>query len=182
MKLSLNIAAHYASVWFEETKKNNCLEETYRDVLLLKKLMKDNPNIVELLKNPGIPSEKKIDFFTTVFSSHVQKLTSTFFSILIHKKRGRCFGLILRQFLEKYNTHHHIQVAHVITASRLPNDLLASIEHIVTNLKGCKSVLLKERIDPTLLGGFVLKVGDQQLDNSLVAKLTLLKKKFTASG
>ena len=83
--------------------------------------------------------------------------------------------VIIKQILEHYNAHHQIQVARVTTAFKLPASLVTRMEDMVRNMKACKSVFLKQRVDPNLLGGFILKVGDQQLDHSLAHKLTMLK-------
>lgn len=178
MKLNLRIAFHYANIWFQQAKASNCIEETYRDVVLLKKIIKQNPKIIQVLQNPSIPGAKKQDIFSKAVAPHVHPLTSTFFGLLISKRREAYFGVIIKQILEHYNAHHQIQVARVTTAFKLPPALVTRIENMVRNMQACKSVFLKQRVDPSLLGGFILKVGDQQLDHSLAHKLTMLKNSF----
>lgn len=175
MNLSLKIASHYAHIWFQQAEETDCLEATYRDVVLFKRLMKHNPKILQVLQNPSIPGNKKLEIFNNVVAAHVHRLTRTLFAILINKRREAYFLLILKQFLEQYNAYHHIQVAHITTAFKLPSYLVTRMEDVVRKLQPCKSVLLKERVDPTLLGGFILQVGDRQLDNSLARKLIMLK-------
>ena len=69
--------------------------------------------------------------------------------------------------------------ATVTTAVPLNDTLREEIREIVLKIGGRKSVQLKEVVNPDMIGGFILKVGDKQIDDSIHSKLKMLEHKFT---
>ncbi len=176
---NLQVASSYANAWFKQAQEADVLEQAYQDVVLLKQVGRENKNLIKVLQSPIIPSEKKLAIFQQLFGSHVHDLTLTFFSIVSKKRREAYLLPILEKFLAMYRVHHQVQLATITTSCKLPADLVDPVKDLVKSWKSCQEVILTEHVNPAIVGGFILRVGDQQLDNSLANRLAKMKKEFS---
>jgi F-type H+-transporting ATPase subunit delta len=94
--------------------------------------------------------------------------------IITNKNRESILPAIAKQFINLYTEHKGIQKAEITSASPLTDDQKKSVTKIVKDYTG-KEVELTEHIDESLIGGFILRVGDQQIDDSIRRKLNDLK-------
>ena len=116
-----------------------------------------------------------------IFSNKIGKLVSSFIEIITKKKREAIILDIARAFNEQYNTHKNITSAKVSTAIALDKELKSKIMAIVkTASKG--DVEIEEEVNKDLIGGFVIKIGDQQVDSSINSKLQKLKREFSTNA
>src|SRR5690606_24380133 len=106
-------------------------------------------------------------------------LTMTFFEIVSRKNREEILLDVAKEFEAQYNLHHSIQVAEVITTFPIDDKLRKEFADVVKEISGKQSVQLVEKINPDLVGGYILTVNDRQLDESLSSKLRQLKTQFT---
>ena len=86
---------------------------------------------------------------------------------------------IAKEFHNAYNVYKNIGKASIVTAFPLEPKLRAEIDAIAKKLSGKSQVELDEKVDKDLIGGFVLNVGDKQIDASVRSKLKTLKVKFS---
>lgn len=176
---NLQIASSYANAWFKQAQETCVLEEACQDVILLKRVGQENSNLIKVLQSPIIPSDKKWTIFQELFVSRTHSLTLTVFYIMSKNRREACLLPVLSKFLELYRVYHRVQLASITTSCKLPADLASYVKDLIKDWKPCQEVILKERVNPTILGGFILKVGDQQLDHSLANKLARMRKEFS---
>ena len=85
-------------------------------------------------------------------------------------------------FLVQYNQHQGIQLAQVTTTFPLSDQLTLQLQEIVQKMVPCQQVILEHKIDPALIGGYVLQVEDKRLDQSLRKKLLTLKMNCVTEG
>jgi len=86
---------------------------------------------------------------------------------------------VAKEFIVQYNAYKSIQVAEVSSASGLTDKQRTQLIAAVKEISGMKEVQLVEKINPSLIGGFVLKVNDRQLDESISSKLNALRVQFS---
>jgi F-type H+-transporting ATPase subunit delta len=101
------------------------------------------------------------------------------FDIITRKNREPLLPAIASTFHLAYNEHKEIGGATVTTAILLDSKLRSEIEQIVKKLSDKREVEIEEKIDADMIGGFVLNVGDRQIDASIKNKLKALKLKFS---
>jgi len=172
-------AARYVKSLLQLAVQKNVLEEVHQDMLLFSKTVRENHQFELLLGSPIIKHDKKRDILQAVFKGKVNTLTLSIFDILTKKNREPLLPAIAEQFHAAYNEYKQIGVATVTTAVPLDDALRAEIRAIVQKLYNKSSVNLKEKIDTNMIGGFVLNVGDRQIDASLKNKLKSLQVKFS---
>jgi len=172
-------AARYVNSLLQLAVEKNVLEEVHQDMLLFSKTVRENHQFELLLGSPIIKHDKKRDVLQAVFKGKVDPLTLSVFDILTKKNREPLLMAIAEQFHTAYNEYMKIGVATVTTAVPLDDALRAEIRTMVQQLSKKDSVDLKEKIDKNMIGGFVLNVGDRQIDASLKNKLKSLQLKFS---
>lgn len=172
-------AARYVKSLLQLAVEKNVLDEVHEDMLLFSKTVSENKSLELLLVSPIIKHSKKEDILLALFKEKVNALTLAIFSILTKKNREPLLPAIARQFHEAYNEYKQISKATVTTAAPLDDTLRAQILKLVQQLSSKSKVELSEKIDKSMIGGFVLNVGDHQIDASLKNKLKSLQLKFS---
>jgi len=114
-----------------------------------------------------------------LFEKRVQTLTYKAFELIIAKSRESILDDIAIEFINEYNILKGIAVATVITPYALEDKQRKEISKIVGEVTGMK-VELTEILDESLIGGFVLKIGDKQIDESVKSKLAKIQRALVA--
>lgn len=171
------VASRYAKSLIELAEERGVLEDVHNDMLLFSEICDENRDFLLMIKNPIINNAKKLTILKKLFSGRANKLTLAFFEIISRKNRESVLPAIAREFHFQYNTFKGIVIAKVTTTIPLDNKLRNEFKAIVRKMVG-KEVELKEGIDKDLIGGYILKVDDKQIDDSLHSKLQELKLKL----
>ncbi|MDB5009416.1 MAG: synthase subunit delta, partial [Mucilaginibacter sp.] len=142
--------------------------------------LKANPQLSAVLGNPIISHTKKLNILTDIFASRVNKLSIAFYKLMINKGRGEVLYTTAEEYINQYDIKKNITRATVVSATPLSaankQKLLAEVKAAVGG-----EIDLETKTDSSLIGGFVLTVGDRQVDTSIANTLRKLKKDF-ASG
>ena len=171
------VASRYAKSLMELAKEKGQLEEVHEDILALSSAAGATRELGLLLKNPIINSDKKLKVLKAVFPK-ANSITTTFYEIISRKNREGVLLDVAREFHAQYNAEKSIQVAELTTTCPIDDALRAEFKNVVKQISGLAEVELLEKVDPQLIGGYVLKVNDRQLDESLSSKLKALKRQF----
>lgn len=174
----VKVASRYAKALLELAVEKNQLEEVNRDVNQLLDIAAQNREIVLLLNSPIVNSDKKHNVLKALFEKSGNAITLSFFDIVTRKNRSNNLISTAKEFKKQYNQHMGIQVAEVTTTFALTDDMKEQFKSVVKEISGLEKVELVEKINKELIGGFVLKVNDKLLDDSISGKLRLLKLEF----
>lgn len=171
------VASRYAKSFMELSIELKELEQSHASMQLIRKVCKENSNFVRLLNNPVIRYDYKLRIINRIFKDNVNELSSRFMSLLCKKGRESILPEITKVFLDQYNQHKGIIIAEVESAVPLTDDIKVALKSLVGKNKN--TVILEEEVNEDIIGGYILKIGDRQLDNSLSTKLKKLKREFT---
>ena len=169
------VAARYAKSLLDLGKEMGTLETVKHDMDLLSKTVAESREFRLLLRNPIVKHDKKLAILTAIFQGKVSDVTMRFFTILTHKNREAALESMGVEFQVQYNAMQGIQMAEVVSATPLTPASRAAMEKLVTQQTGLTEVKLAEKVDPDLIGGFVLRVGDQQIDDSVRTSLRKMR-------
>ena len=173
----IQVASRYAKSIIDLAVEQNALELVKKDIELFVETCRENPALQAILKNPIISLDKKANILDGLFGDKLHKMILSFFHIVIRKGRSEILYATAKEFISQYNIIKNVVKATVTSASTLSKENIAQIEDVVKQAtKG--EVILSAQVDPDLIGGFILKVGDKQFDTSLSSKLNKLKKEF----
>lgn len=172
------IALRYDKSLLSFAIEQGALEEVHRDMLTLAKICNENREFKLMLLNPVISHQKKLKILKAVFGDTAHKLTMKIFEIISKKNREGILPELAAVFHEQYNEYKGIASASLVSAYPIGEDQRREFKEFVKENTQAKTVELMEKTDPDLIGGYVLKIGDKQIDNSLKTKLRELKVKF----
>jgi F-type H+-transporting ATPase subunit delta len=173
------VAARYAKSLLDLAQEMGTLATIKQDMDLLANTMAGSRDLRLLLRNPIVKHDKKLSILNAVFQGKVSETILRFFQILTSKNREAALEHIGTEFLAQYNALMGVQVAEVTSAVPLTPATRAEIEQMVKQQTGLKEVSLTEKVDASLIGGFILRVGDQQIDDSVRGGLRRLRTSLT---
>lgn len=172
-------ASRYAKSLLELANEKGVLEEVHNDMLSFQQVCKDNYSFLLMLKNPVIKHDKKRAILEQIFKGKANDLTLAFYDIITRKNREAILPAIAKEFHNQYNLYKSIEVATVTTAVPLDQGLRSKLELLVQKISSKDKVELVEIVDKDIIGGYILKVGDRQIDDSLRSKLKELELQFS---
>jgi F-type H+-transporting ATPase subunit delta len=173
------VASRYVKSLLGLAEEQKALEQVHTDMQLFASVCASSHEFVNMLRSPIIKHEKKRDILEAIFKSKVHKLTMAIIDMLTKKNREPLLPAIAIEFHNAYNHYKGIEKASVTTTVALDDKMKADIEALVKKLGSNKQVELVQKIDKSLIGGFILNVGDRQIDASIKSKLKTLKTKFS---
>ena len=158
------------------------LEHVHADILCLEQVCSANKSLINILKSPVIKGEKKLAILQALFQDKVHNITLSFFAMVTQRHREALLPTMAQAFLAQYDQHQGIKRAQVATTFPLSNELDMQLQQTVQQIAPCKKVILNQKIDPALIGGYMLQVEDKRLDQSLRKKLLKLRKSYVIEG
>jgi F-type H+-transporting ATPase subunit delta len=167
-------AVRYSKAWFDLAIERGDIESCYNDVNLVLSVLAENKELKVMLKSPVIKQDTKAKFLSKIFGSKINKLTNSFVEILVRKRREFLLESICKSYVDRYKAHHHIVTAEIASAIQLDGAERERIIAIANSINSGK-IELNEEINSDLIGGFILQVGDKQLDESVSRKLSTIK-------
>ena len=172
------VAQRYAKALFDlsvETDQLDVVKSDLDNILGLK-----NSELDLFLSSPVIKSEKKTAVFEAIFSKHICPLTLSFFKLIFAKGRSIAMAEIMEAFAEMFRKKKGIQVVQMTTALAVSPELKQSILKTLTGIEMLKekTIELKEKVDPSIIGGMVLQIEDKLFDASIKHDLQFIKRQF----
>jgi F-type H+-transporting ATPase subunit delta len=171
------VASRYAKSIIDLALQQGVLEAVHTDMKMIEDLTKNSPELSVFLRSPIIKTDKKRDVLKQLFGGKVNKMTEAFIDLMTSKKREAHLPAIATEFVNQYKRHKHVLTAVITTAAGLDDTLRKQVLELVKT-SASSEVELIEKIDKKLIGGFVLRVGDKQVDASIQRKLQDLRKGF----
>ncbi|MBM3858481.1 MAG: ATP synthase F1 subunit delta [Verrucomicrobia bacterium] len=164
----------YARALFEMASAEGVTDRIQEELFRLRELLKANPALLEFLKDPNIKREGKRQALTELLDGRIHPvLLNTILTLSDQDRAGRILPIV-EEFDRVASAARQKITGEVTTAIKLDDATLARLAGELSRLTG-KNVQLFQRIDPAILGGAVIKVGEQIIDASLRRKLDQIK-------
>lgn len=172
------VATRYAKSLLDLAVEKGQLEAAYTDMLQVKSVCDSSKEFINFLNSPIIKADKKTATIKAVFEGKLSAITSGFLSIVAAKRRESVIPAMAASFIEQYREHKNILTAVVTSANGLDAATKQkALDLVKSQLSG--EVELVEKVDANIIGGFILKIGDKQLDKSVARQLSNMKKELT---
>ncbi len=172
------LASRYAKSLIGLAIERGQLEQVFADMQWLHAVCKSNRDFVNLLRSPIIRNDIKKKIITAVTAGKVSELTAAFNNLLVTKNREKNLPEIVSAFIASYKEHKNIQTIHLTTASQVSDGVKQAIVNQVKKSGGFENVELEEKINPDIIGGFVLQIGDKLVDASIAYDLKAIANQF----
>lgn len=174
------ISVRYAKAFFEFAKEKGILENVIADVKLLIKSLGEIPELAEVFQNPIVKPSGKKAFVSSLLKGKVSEETIDFLNLEIENGREMYTQDILRNMLTIYRKEQGITAVTLTSATPLSKEQEKSVTDLVKKTRNTE-VELQTKVDPSLMGGFILRVEDQQYDASVSSRLKQIKKELIAN-
>ena len=171
------VASRYAKSLLDLAQEKGLLEQVNQDIELFSKICKENPELVRVFKNPIIDHSKKLAILDSLLKGRVNDMTLAMLKIISQKNREAYLYFIAKEFTLQYRVLKGIITAEVKTTFPLTDGQRTSFINLIAGSTHAK-VELQETIDADIIGGYVLNIGDRQIDESIKRKIQKLKTKF----
>jgi F-type H+-transporting ATPase subunit delta len=166
-------AKRYAQAVFTLAKEKDTLDAWQSDLALLDSITRDN-NIVHYLTNPTVTHDKKVASIESVLNTSVQPETRNLVKLLIERDRAALIPEIREIFDDQLRAERGVAVATVTTADPLSDTERDLVREKLESLTG-KHVELALTVDPEIIGGIIIRIGDQVIDGSVRNKLERMR-------
>ncbi|MFD2542865.1 ATP synthase F1 subunit delta [Lacinutrix gracilariae] len=170
-------AIRYAKAVLSLATDNNTTEVVNNDMELINNTVAQSKDLKDMLYSPVISSSIKKSALLEVFKG-INPATVNLIDTLITNKRTDLLPQVAAKFITLYEQQKGSQIATVTTAVPLTEALQDKVLAKVKELTG-KEAAIKNIVDESILGGFILRVGDTQYNASIANQLSKLKREFT---
>lgn len=173
-------AIRYAKAVLEQAISVNSANDVFQDMQCVRDTINASTELEDVLNSPVINSEDKKQALLAIFVNQ-SETTKSLIKILVDNKRANLLGNVSKIFIELYNESQGVKIAQVTTAVPLSNELEEKVLLKVKDLTGSSKVTIENIIDESIIGGFILRIGDLQYNASLSNRLVSIKKEFSKS-
>jgi F-type H+-transporting ATPase subunit delta len=172
------LATRYAKSLLDLAIERGELEQVYADMLVLQQICKGNPDFVNLLKSPIVKADLKKKIIEAVTTGRISALTASFNALLTTKGRESNLPEIVGSFISQYKVYRKIHIVKLVTAVPISDGVRKTIVEQVKRASGFETIELQEKVDESLIGGFVLQMEDQLVDASIAYDLKNIARQF----
>jgi len=179
---STAIARRYAQALLDLAVEQQALAPVRADLLDLAALLQQAPELAWLVRHSPLNTADKDERLRALFDGRMHPLTLRFLRFLNARRRLNRLDAMLAVFGELCDAHTGVVRARITSAHPLAADQLAGLQARFGSIFPAallhKSVQTEQRVDPALLGGFKVQIGDFVRDLSLAAQLENLKQRW----
>jgi len=170
------ISVRYAKALFKSAVEKKILDAVNKDMDLLTETCKLD-NFQYMLELPSLQPSQKSKFISSIFAKNMSDTSMALIHLVIKNKRETYLPGIARNFRDLYRTEKGIRSAELVTAIEVDDSTIDSIRELIKKAFD-SDVELTSSVDDDLIGGFVLKIEDQQYDSSVVSNLKRMKQQL----
>ena len=172
--MASQVAERYGQALFELAKESGELVRWGQQARGLAAVVEENPRLLDFFNAVKISAEEKKQMVNTLFAGQVDSMLVHFLDLLIDKKRTKHTVEILRQFISLENAERGVAEGVVYSARKLAKEDVARIEKAMAKRQG-QNLELTNRVDPRLISGIKVVIGNEVIDGSMKSKIESLK-------
>lgn len=161
----------YGEALFELAVEEGRSKELLKEAVEIKQALSDNPDFEKLMLNPAIPGEEKEKVLAAVWQERISSEIFGTMCLLLQKEHYKQLPLVLDYFIAKVKEAEKIGIAYVTTTVSLSTQQSAKIEKRLLETTSYQSLEMHYEVDPALIGGMVIRIGDRVVDSSIRTKL-----------
>lgn len=168
------VSKTYSNALFEVATESNLLDRIVDEFEFVVESFNEYPSFYDIISSPKVSRDEKRRMIGDTFESKISSELLNFIKLLIDKKRESFIKDIFKEFKIISNEYNEIVVAKVESVILLEKAEIDKLEAELNELTG-KKVTINNVINPEIMGGLIVKVGDKIIDGSIKRKLENLK-------
>jgi len=175
--LNKSVARRYAEAFFSIAQENNKVDDLQLELEKVVEVIETTENLKDYLAHLLIPAKEKKDVTSKIFTGNISQITLNFVLMIIDKRRETYIGVIADEYKDMADEARNIMKAELVSAREVSSDEMSILAEKLSVSTG-KTVQLKQVVDPALIGGIKIRMGDQIIDGTVAKKLEMLKERL----
>jgi F-type H+-transporting ATPase subunit delta len=174
--LTLKIAAPYARALFDFSIEKNIMHQITADFQNLDTFLSETTDLTEYLNSPVVNQEAKREILSKTLKSQVNTETFKFLMVLVNRNRINLLNSVIKNYLELVYETASIKMIEVATASTFSSSQKNSLIQKLKEITNAREIRLIITVDPSLIGGFLIRTESKVIDFTIKNQLQQLAK------
>jgi F-type H+-transporting ATPase subunit delta len=168
------VAKRYASALFELSKEADIVATHQQQLEFILSIFEQNKELKTVLAHPKVTETEKKELLNSVLSKFADRLIGNFFSILIDKNRQGNIQDIIKEYIILADDYNNVERTLVVSVLPLEQSELEKLTVKLSKMFN-KNIVITNKVDKSILGGLLVKVGDRVIDGTLRGKINALR-------
>ena len=173
------ISVRYSRALFQSALEKKIIDKVNQDMIFISEICKTTET-KEFLLSPIIVPSKKSSIFHKMLEGNIEKITLSLIDLMVKNGRESYLSAVARVFIHETLKYKGITESVLTTAVKVDTKVKKQMTSLISEVYSTK-VELEERIDPEIIGGFILRIDDNYIDASIRNKLRKIKKELLGS-
>ncbi len=175
VSLVSGVARRYAAALLDLSEESGAIADVERDLGTFEALLAESPDLVRLVKSPVFSAEEQASALSALLKkAGINGLAANFILLVAHNRRLFVLPDMIRAFRTLLSDKRGEATAEVVTAAPLSDKHATALKEALAEVAG-KTVNISAKVDPSLIGGLVVRLGSRMIDTSLRSRLNSLK-------
>ena len=171
------VSERYAYSLYDVAKEHGRTQAIFDALRVVTASFAENPALMQVLTTPSIGLAEKKAVLTEIFSGRIDDFLLNFLLLITEKRRISLLSEMAEAYQQQFYTDEGLCEVHAVTAAPLSEALAQRLQEKMCTVTG-KKVVLHTHVDPTILGGIIVKTDNRQIDNSVKTQLSELAQSF----
>jgi len=177
------MAGRYAQALYALALENNAADQIAADLKTFSFIIESNEDMRAFIKSPVFTADVQLKIIDAILQkASISGITARFIKLVATKRRLFAIEDMIRGFNALMDAAHGIRHAQVTLAHEASSEQLAQLQKTLTEVSGGKSVNIAVKIDPSIIGGIIVKLGSRMVDGSLKTKLNSIRTSMKEVG
>lgn len=172
------VSKRYASALFEVAFEGQNYEQVKNELNFILDCLKGEPQLYDLLKSPLITADEKKDIVSNIFKERVSEEVFNFIRIIIDKGREEYIESVVKEYNILADAVKNKVEAVAITAIPMDKQDLLKLQ-VNLSMSSGKNIQLKNQVDPSIIGGVLVKIGDKLIDGTVKSRLVNMQEQLS---
>ena len=168
------VSKTYGDALFEIAVEENRMDSLMEEISMVQAVLNENSDCEKILMHPEIPKSKKLQVIEDVFKGKISDALTGFLRIVVTKGRYKDLPDIFAYFIARVKEYKKIGVAVVTSAIPLVDAQKQKIEKKLLDTTSYRTMEIEYKVDESLIGGLMIRIGDRVVDSTIKSKLTSL--------
>jgi len=169
------IATRYAKALFLKAREEDMLEQVTEEIRFVQAVFQDYSEVLITLNHPVTYASQKVNILKGLFQEKVHQIVLDFLLLIARNHREAYFQNIFRNFIDFYNESEGIKTVELITAMAISDDERSDIKQYIKDTFQANKITFTEKVNPELIGGFIIQIDDKLLDASVRKQLDKIR-------
>lgn len=177
------MAGRYAQALFDLAQERGVTDQVAADLSVFSALVAESPDLQRFIKSPVFTAEEQVRALTAVLSrTEIAGIAGNFLKLVAAKRRLFAIADMIRDFNKLNDFAKGLARAEVTVAEPLKDSHVEALKTALAELTGGQSVEMTVKVDPSIIGGLIVKLGSRMVDGSLKTKLNSIRTRMKEVG